>query len=163
MKRPIHHALVRDILQYLQAPERLPLSKGERLTRFVDFLSDRHKTIDYRKQECRKRLRRFEHVLGMACHTPNKTRDIKKLITTVEEIRTRPFTPATVQDALGISSRERIRWTRDGKLRSVGTKMIKDRGRFSLTLYSVEDVARLLMSPEILASWRARPVSCPPR
>ncbi|WP_268872554.1 methylenetetrahydrofolate reductase [Gluconobacter japonicus] len=34
--------------------------------------------------------------------------------------------------------------------------------RFSLTLYSAEDVARLLMSPEILASWRARPVSCPP-
>jgi len=75
----------------------------------------------------------------------------------------RPFTPATVQDALGISSRERIRWTRDGKLRPIGTKMIKDRGRFSLTLYSAEDVARLLMSPEILASWRARPVSCPPR
>lgn len=35
-------------------------------------------------------------------------------------------------------------------------------GRFSLTLYSAEDVARLLMSPEILTSWRATPVSCPP-
>lgn len=163
MKRPIHHALVRDILSYLQAPERLPLSKGERLTRFVDFLSDRHKTIDYRKQECRKRLRRFEHVLDMACPTSNNAHDIEKLITTAEEICTRPFTPATVQDALGISSRERIRWTRDGKLRPIGTKMITDRGRFSLTLYSAEDVARLLMSPEILASWRARPVSCPPR
>ncbi|OUI95868.1 hypothetical protein HK13_03340 [Acetobacter indonesiensis] len=142
---------------------RLALSKGERLTRFVDFLSERHRIIDCRKQECQKRLRRFEYLLGIACPTPNDTRDIEKLITTVEEICTRPFTPATVQDALGISSRERIRWTRDGKLRSIGTKMIKDRGRFSLTLYSVEDVARLLMSPEILASWRTRPVSCPSR
>lgn len=163
MKRPIHHALVRDILHYLQAPERLPLSKGERLTRFVDFLSDRHKTIDYRKQECRKRLRRFEYVLDMTCPTQNKMRDIEKLITTAEEICTRPFTPATVQDALGISSRERIRWTRDGKLRPIGTKMIRDRGCFSLTLYSAEDVARLLMSPGIMALWRARPASCPPQ
>ncbi|MFT8851018.1 hypothetical protein [Acetobacter orientalis] len=78
-------------------------------------------------------------------------RDIEKLITTAEEICTRPFTPATVQDALGISSRERIRWTRDGKLRPIGTKMIRDRGCFSLTLYSAEDVARLLMSPGIMA------------
>lgn len=162
MKRPIHHALVRDILSYLQTSERLALSKGERLTRFVDFLSDRHRIIGCRKQECRKRLRRFEHVLDIACLTPNKTCDIEKLITTVEEICMRPFTPATVQDALGISSRERIRWTRDGKLKPIGTKMIKDRGHFSLTLYSAEDVARLLMSPEILTSWRATPVACPP-
>lgn len=163
MKRPTQHALVRDILQYLHAPARLALSKGERLTRFVDFLSERHRIIDCRKQECRKRPRRFEHVLGMACPTPNDTRDIEKLITTVEEICTRPFTPATVQDALGISSRERIKWTRDGKLRPIGMKMIKDRGHFSLTSYSAEEVARLLMSPETLTSWRARPVSCPPR
>lgn len=162
MKRSIHHALVRDILSYLQAPERLTLSKGERLTRFVDFLSEHHRIIVCRKQECRKRLRRFEHILEMACPTTNKARDIGKLITTVEEICTRPFTPATLQDALGVSSRERIRWTRDGKLRPIGTKMIKDRGRFSLALYSAEDVVRLLMSPEILASWRARPVSCRP-
>lgn len=163
MKRPIHHALVRDILHYLQAPERLPLSKGERLTRFVDFLSERHRIIDCRKQECRKRLRRFEHVLEMACPTLNKTHDTEKLITTEAGTGTRPFTPATGQDALGISSRERIKWTRVGKLRLIGMKMIKDRGRFSLTLYSTEDMARLLMSPEILASCRTRPVSCPPQ
>jgi hypothetical protein len=159
----MYDVLVRDILSYLQASERLNFSKGESLTRFVDFLSDRHRIIGCRKQECRKRLRRFNHILGTACSLPNKTRDIEKLIMTVEQICTRPFTPANLQDALGISSRERIRWTRDGKLRPVGTKMIQDRGRFSLTLYSAEDVARLLMSPEILASWRARPVSCPSR
>ena len=151
MKLPIHHALVRDILHYLQAPERLPLSKGERLTRFVDFLSDRHKTIDYRKQECRKRLRRFEYVLDMTYPTQNKMRDIEKLITTAEEICTRPLTPAIVQDALGISSRLRIRWMCVGMLRLIGTKTIRDRGCFSPTLYSADDVVRLLIAPGIIA------------
>jgi hypothetical protein len=159
----MHHALARDILSYLQTPERLALSKSERLTRFVDFLSGNHRIIGCRKQECRKRLRRFGYILGAVCPMAERASDIEKLITTVEDICTRPFTPATLQDALGISSREHIRWTCDGKLRPIGTKMIKDRGRFSLTLYSAEDVARLLMSPEILASWRARPVACPPR
>ncbi|GBD56068.1 hypothetical protein NBRC103581_00641 [Gluconobacter wancherniae NBRC 103581] len=61
----------------------------------------------------------------MVYPTLNETRDIEKLITTAEEICKRPFTPATVQDALGIFSWERIRWTRDGKLRPIRTKRIK--------------------------------------
>ncbi len=81
-------------------------------------------------------------------------RDVEHLITAMEDICTRPLTPAKLQNALRISSRERIQWTREGKLRPIATRVIKDLGHFSLALYSADDVARLLMSPEILASWR---------
>lgn len=81
-------------------------------------------------------------------------RDVERLIITMEDICVRPLTPARLQAALRISSRERIQWTREGKLPPIATKIIKDRGQFSLALYGADDVARLLMSPEILVSWR---------
>lgn len=141
-------------MRYPQRPDRPILSKGEQISCFVDFLSETHKIVGYRREESRKRLRRFSHVLGARCPMADMARDVERLTITMQDICTRPLTPARLQDALGISSRERIEWTREGKLRPIATKVIKDRGHFSLALYSAEDVARLLMSPEILASWR---------
>lgn len=146
--------LAADIMRYLQRLDRPVLSKGEQISHFVDFLSENHRMIGCRRGEYRKRLRRFSHVFGAPRPMPDMPRDIERLIITIEDICARPLTPARLQEALRISSRERIQWTREGKLRPIATKIVKDRGCFSLALYSAEDVARLLISPEILASWR---------
>ncbi|MBS4076613.1 hypothetical protein KGY14_15600 [Ameyamaea chiangmaiensis] len=150
----MQQTIAADIVLYLQRLDRPVLSKGEQISRFVDFLSETHKIVGCRREECRKRLRRFGHVLGASCPMTGMARDVERLITAMEDIGTRPLTPARLQSALRISSRERIQWTREGKLRPIATRVIKDRGHFSLALYSADDVARLLMSPEILASWR---------
>lgn len=150
----MQQTLAADIVLYLQRLDRPVLSKGEHISRFVNFLSENHKIIDWRREECRKRLRRFGHVLSAAWPMTGMARDVEHLITAMEDICTRPLTPAKLQNALRISSRERIQWTREGKLRPIATRVIKDLGHFSLALYSADDVARLLMSPEILALWR---------
>lgn len=151
----MRHTLARDILYYLHKSKPTPRSNEELLSRFMDFLSENHRIIVCRKQECRKRLRRFGHVLGAVRPVAAMAKDVDRLIMTMEDICSRLLTPANLQNALCISSRERVRWTCEGKLRPIATKVIKDRGCFSLPLYNTEDVAELLMSPQILASWRA--------
>lgn len=80
--------------------------------------------------------------------------DLERLTKTVEDIYARPFTPSNLQKALLISSKERISWTRQGKLIIESKFPIKNSGHFSLPLYNSEDVNRLLEQPDIIQRWR---------
>lgn len=70
------------------------------------------------------------------------------------EVASRPLTPRFLIAALGITSRERVRWTKDGRLKSSGSTTI-DRGQpIFVPIYSIEDVEILLGEPGVLDRWR---------
>ena len=95
----MQQTLAADIVRYLQKADRQILPKGEQISRFVDFLSETHKIVGCRRGECRKRLRRFSHVLGASRPMADTARDVERLIITMQDIGTRPLTPARLQDA----------------------------------------------------------------
>lgn len=68
----------------------------------------------------------------------------------------RPLTPKLVCVALGITAQERLRWTRDGRLPSSGRIGVKRGQVLHLPTYSVNAIARLAATPEVVAAWRER-------
>jgi hypothetical protein len=64
-------------------------------------------------------------------------------------------TPKVVEEALGITARERIRWTKDGRLPKSGTGTFKKgRHNFMYYLHPSAKIALLVETPSILKSWR---------
>lgn len=66
----------------------------------------------------------------------------------------RPCTPRMVVKLLGIQSRERIRWTKDGRLKTVGKIGARHGNGFACPTYAADDIANLAAHPEIIAQWR---------
>jgi hypothetical protein len=66
-----------------------------------------------------------------------------------------PLSPREVEEYLGISGRERLRWTKDGRLPSY-TRRNSTRGpeNFSIPFYSVDLVHRLKCNPVVFDEWR---------
>jgi hypothetical protein len=70
------------------------------------------------------------------------------------EIAWRPLTPNLLTAALRISSQERSRWTKDGRLPSAGSVQIRRAHVVSVPTYSVSVVEELIAHPEIVMGWR---------
>ena len=65
------------------------------------------------------------------------------------------LTPKVVEEVLGITSRERIRWTKDGRLPKSGTGSFKKGSHvFQYSLHPADKIAYLAEDPSIVASWR---------
>jgi hypothetical protein len=66
-----------------------------------------------------------------------------------------PLSPREVEGYLGISGRERLRWTKDGRLPSY-TRRSSNRSsdKFSIPFYSVDLVNRLKSNPVVFDEWR---------
>jgi len=64
--------------------------------------------------------------------------------------------PASVERLLGITGRERIRWTKDGRLPSFGRSAFS-RGRHSIgyAFYRPSEIFTLANSPDVIRQWRA--------
>ena len=74
----------------------------------------------------------------------------------LEGIESLPVIPREIQDILGITTTERHRWLKDGRLPSAGTRTVKLRGRAKKITFHVFDprhVENLLDSDQIDA-WR---------
>jgi hypothetical protein len=70
-------------------------------------------------------------------------------------IARRLLTPRLMTAALGIiTSRERLRWTKDGRLPSSGRVQVRRAGPPSIPTYSVSLVEGLVARPDILSAWR---------
>jgi hypothetical protein len=64
-------------------------------------------------------------------------------------------TPNAVEQALGITSKERIRWTKDGRLPRSGNGTFKKGSHiFQYSLHPADKIAELAENPSIVASWR---------
>jgi hypothetical protein len=85
---------------------------------------------------------------------------VRKLLIAIERLssafRAEKLHPRVVEEVLGITAQERIRWTKDGRLHHSG------KGTFSsgwqlvrFPLYRREHIAHLAQSPEVIRQWRA--------
>jgi hypothetical protein len=72
----------------------------------------------------------------------------------LEALAERPLTSHLVQQALHITSRERLRWTKDKRLRTSGTSKIQRGQTISLAMYPVDDIEQLIRDPAKIQEWR---------
>ena len=72
----------------------------------------------------------------------------------LEDIAQRPYTAGEVRERLGITNQERLRWTKEGRLRRGGNEII-DRGqKIAVTTYEVASIDALALAPETIELWR---------
>lgn len=72
----------------------------------------------------------------------------------VEDVVFRPLTPKAVLRILRITNRERLQWTRDGRLPTCGKTVINRQQKISVPLYDVRVVSDLKTNPEKIEAWR---------
>jgi hypothetical protein len=74
----------------------------------------------------------------------------------LEDIERLPVIPREIEDILAISATERHRWLKDGRLRSVGTRTVKLRGRARKITFHVFDPRDVedLLDRDLVTVWR---------
>lgn len=85
---------------------------------------------------------------------------LRKVEAVVEALAARPMTPRMVRQVLGITNRERLRWSKDGRLPAAPLVVEKRGQAFTVGLYAARAIRHLVENPSILAEWRrtdARP------
>ena len=67
-----------------------------------------------------------------------------------------PVIPREIQDILSISTTERHRWLKDGRLQSAGTRTVKLRGRAKKITFHVFDPRRVeeVLNEDLISVWR---------
>lgn len=67
-----------------------------------------------------------------------------------------PVLPGEVENILAIAPRERLKWTKDGRLRSAGTRTVKLRGRAGAVTFHVFDPRYVedILDRDLPAIWR---------
>jgi hypothetical protein len=80
---------------------------------------------------------------------------ISHILKGVEEL---PVLPREAEDILTISSRERHRWVKDGRLQSIGTRSVKMRGRSKKVTFHVYDPGHIedILDHDLPAVWREK-------
>lgn len=79
--------------------------------------------------------------------------DVDRFIAGIADER---LTPKVVEEALGITSRERARWTKDGKLPRSGTgRFRKGAQTLQFSYYRAADIRKLAATPAVIEQWRA--------
>jgi hypothetical protein len=71
-------------------------------------------------------------------------------------LATKPLTPAELLTVLPISNKERLTWTKDGRLTQSGSLTIKRGHTIMVPTYSVRNVETILAAPGIIEAWRTR-------
>jgi hypothetical protein len=80
-----------------------------------------------------------------------------KLASSLERIARQPLTPRMVNSALNITTKERLRWTKDGRLKVADRVQItKGRVNFSIPTYAISQVEKLIGDPSVIFDWRER-------
>ncbi|TGT87045.1 MULTISPECIES: hypothetical protein [unclassified Mesorhizobium] len=75
---------------------------------------------------------------------------------TLEGIEALAVLPREAEDILTISSRERHKWLRDGRLKSIGTRTVKMRGRSKAVTFHVFDPRHIedVLDRDLATAWR---------
>lgn len=74
----------------------------------------------------------------------------------LDGIESLPVIPREIQDILSISTTERHRWLKDGRLQSAGTRTVKLRGRAKKITFHVFDPRRVeeILNEDLISDWR---------
>jgi hypothetical protein len=78
----------------------------------------------------------------------------KHLWADLGRIARKPINQRNVERLLAITSAERIRWTKDGRLPVSGTSQIQRGQKIVLWTYPPGRIERLMARPELIAGWR---------
>lgn len=75
---------------------------------------------------------------------------------TLEVVEMLPVLPREAEDILTISSHERHKWLKDGRLKSIGTRTVKLRGRAKAVTFHVFDPRQIedILDRDLPAVWR---------
>ncbi|WP_320410753.1 hypothetical protein [Mesorhizobium sp. Root695] len=75
---------------------------------------------------------------------------------TLDGIEALAVLPREAEDILAISSRERHKWLKDGRLKSVGTRTVKMRGRSKAVTFHVFDPRHIedILDRDLATGWR---------
>lgn len=80
---------------------------------------------------------------------------IQHLDDMLDGFRKERLIPKIVEEALGISSVERRKWIKDGRLPTSGAgHFLKGKTRFQFSMHAPEDIAPIAANPKIISSWR---------
>ncbi|MBF7014007.1 hypothetical protein QUC32_04145 [Novosphingobium resinovorum] len=80
--------------------------------------------------------------------------DLADLMGRLVELAKRPLTPKELLAVLPLTNKERVRWTKDGRLTPSGSVSIRKGQIVSVPTYSVSQVERLLGAPQVICDWR---------
>jgi hypothetical protein len=82
---------------------------------------------------------------------------ISLINTALREYMLKPVHPRIVEEALGISGQERIRFTKAGLLITSGNGSFRNgRQQIRFPLYSVKQIEELVGQPGVVAAWRVQ-------
>ena len=90
----------------------------------------------------------------------NADGDAKPVVAIIEKtlagIETMPVIPREIQDILAITTTERHRWLKDGRLHSAGTRTVKLRGRARKITFHVFDPRHVedVLDRDLVSQWR---------
>ena len=90
----------------------------------------------------------------------NAEGDAKPVVAIIEKtldgIETMPVIPREIQDILAITTTERHRWLKDGRLHSAGTRTVKLRGRARKITFHVFDPRHVedVLDRDLVSQWR---------
>lgn len=75
---------------------------------------------------------------------------------TLEGIEALPVLPREAEDILAISARERHKWLKDGRLKSIGTRTVKMRGRSKAVTFHVFEPRHIedILDRDLASAWR---------
>ncbi len=79
---------------------------------------------------------------------------MRRIDRAIEDIASRPFTPRMVVEILGITPRERIRWTKSGRLPRSGSGTLKAARTVTFCIYAAGEIAKLAANPSVIEAWR---------
>ncbi len=80
---------------------------------------------------------------------------LAELEATLTAMKTDRLHPRIVEESLGITGRERIRWTKDGRLQQSGTGAFGvGRRSVHFALYAFSPIAALTRTPQVIEDWR---------
>jgi hypothetical protein len=123
-----------------------------------------HPSLELRRREVRLRIRKLARRFGgeldmegllLSVGDDADTGTVRSQIEALlEDIAQRPYTAEEVRERLGITNQERLRWTKEGRLRRGGNEII-DRGqKIAVTTYEVASIDALALAPETIELWR---------
>lgn len=72
----------------------------------------------------------------------------------IEKIALRPYTAKEVRERLFITNKERLRWTKDGRLPPAQYNIIRRGQKISVPTYSVTGIDELARVPAVIEGWR---------
>ena len=96
-------------------------------------------------------------VLTLGMDDDSDFQAVSKIVSsTLESIESLPVIPREIEDILTISTTERHRWLKDGRLQSAGTRTVKLRGRAKKITFHVFDPRQVedLLNRDVVETWR---------